>query len=101
MKTHEILKMTPEDYEMLLMDWWTSYCAQKGKSDQQKQKLMGNNTLFNWWYGELESVEQEFIEDALPFFKMYTAKDASKLYAKHAYKLQLYYNSDLIKEALQ
>lgn len=100
MKTHEILKMTLEDYEMLLMDWWTSYCAQKGRDDRQIQKLISNNTLYNWWYGQLEAVEREFVQDATPYAASCTQDDAKKLYAKHAYKLQLYYNSNLIKEAL-
>ncbi|QAA81382.1 hypothetical protein EI546_06410 [Aequorivita sp. H23M31] len=101
MKTiNEILKMTTEDYEMLLMDWWLSYCAQKGQNQQQVQKLMCNNTLYNWWYAQLEAVEREFIQEATPYAASYTQDDAKKLYAKHVYKLQKYYNSNLIKEAL-
>ena len=102
MKTiYEILKMTEDEYEMLTMDWWTTYCFAKAPRIDQVQKLMGDNTLFNWWHAQLEMVEPEFVEDAWPFKDTYTKKDANKLYAKHAYKLQQYYNSDLINEALE
>lgn len=102
MKTiHEILKMTKDEYDMLVMNWWTTYCFEKGKTPKNAQKLLINNTVFHWWYAQLEIVELEFAEDALPFLHQYTQEDASKLYAKHAYKLQKYYNSNLIKEALQ
>lgn len=102
MKTiYQILKMTQDEYEMLVMNWWTTYCFAKSHSSEQAQKLLTNNTLFHWWYAQLEVVELEFVEDALPFQKQYTQEDASKLYAKHAYKLQKYYNSHIIKEALE
>lgn len=102
MKTiQEILKMTEDEYDMLVMNWWTTYCFEKGKCKENAQKLLNNNTLFQWWHAQLEMVEPEFVADAFPYADQYTQEDASKLYAKHAYKLQLYYNSELIKEALQ
>lgn len=102
MKTiHEILKMTEDEYDMLIMNWWTTYCFAKTASPEQAQKLLINNTLYHWWHSQLEMVEPEFVEDAWPFKDSYTQEDASKLYAKHVYKLQKYYNSNLIKEALQ
>jgi hypothetical protein len=93
--------MTPDEYDMLVMDWWTTYCYAKAENKISVQKLLTNNTLFQWWHAQLEMVEPEFVEDAWPFKDTYTKDDANKLYAKHAYKLQKYYNSDLIKEALQ
>ena len=100
MKTQKTLKMTEDEYEMHIMNWWTSYCAQKGRSPEQVQKLMINNALYNWWRAQLRDVESEFEEDAKPF-RSCGPKDLQKLYAKHAYKLQLYYNHNLIKEALK
>lgn len=96
-----LLKMTQEDYEMLLMDWWLTYCQTQSHRQEEIQKLMSNQPLFNWWCDQLQSVEREFIENAAPFEGQYTKEDAKKLYAKHAYKLQKYYKPDLFKKALQ
>lgn len=101
MKTHEILKMTQDEYELLIMDWWVTYCSSKSANDTQLQKLLTDATLFNWWHAQLTAVEKEFEEDAKPYVKAYSPKDAKKLYAKHAYKLGLYYNHNLLLKALK
>lgn len=102
MKTiFEILKMTPDEYDMLVMNWWTTYCYDKAQDKVQVQKLLNNNVLFQWWHAQLEMVEPEFVADAHPYEDSYTQDDATKLYAFHAYRIQKFYNSDLIKEALQ
>lgn len=101
MNIHEILKMTEEEYQMILMDWWLTYCTSKCLSNATYlQLLLTNNALYNWWYSQLEPIEEEFIEDATPYENKYTKEDVKALYKKHVYKLQKYYNSDLLKEAL-
>jgi|SRR5690625_5186546 len=101
MKIYQLLKMTKHEYEMLILDWWTTYCFHKTANRHQAQKLLINKTLFNWWRAQLLAIEKEFEQDALPYVTVTTKVDAKKLYAKHAYKLQLYYNSNLIKTALK
>lgn len=101
MKTHELLKMTQDEYEMLIIDWWTTYCFEKTADSLQAQKLLVCKTLFNWWRAQLRAVETEFEQDALPYHAISGKADVKKLYAKHAYKLHLYYNSNLLKEALK
>ena len=102
MKIHELLKMTETEYELLIMDWWLTFCQAKCLSNAKVfQKLLTNNILFNWWHSQLEDIEEEFIEDALPFEKRYTKVDAKKLYHKHVFRLQKYYNKSLINKALE
>lgn len=101
MKIYQLLKMTKDEYEMLIMNWWTTYCFEKSADGHQAQKLLISKTLFNWWLAQLRAVEKEFEQDALPYVAITTQVDAKKLYRKHAYKLQLYYNSNLIKTALK
>lgn len=101
MKTHELLKMTQEEYELLILDWWLTFCLHKAASDKQVQKLLVNNTLFQWWRAQLTAVEKEFVEEAASYYEIYSPKDAQKLYAKSVYRIQLYYNHELLKEALK
>lgn len=101
MKIYQLLKMTKDEYELLILDWWTTYCFHKTANRHQAQKLLINKTLFNWWRAQLAAIETEFEEDAKPYDAISTQVDVKKLYAKHAYKLQLYYNSNLIKTALK
>lgn len=100
MKIYQLLKMTKDEYDMLILDWWTTYCYEKGYAKRQIQKLISNQPLFSWWRAQLAAVEKEFEQDAFPYVDISTKVDAKRLYAKHAYKLQKYYNSDLIKDAL-
>mgnify|MGYP001279738758 CR=1 FL=1 len=101
MKTHELLKMTQEAYELLIFDWWLSFCLHKAPSEKQVQKLLVNNTLFQWWRAQLAAAEEVFVEEAQPYYNTYSPKDAKKLYAKTVYRIQLYYNHDLLKNALK
>ena len=64
MKTHELLKMTQEAYELLIFDWWLSFCLHKAPSEKQVQKLLVNNTLFQWWRAQLAAAEEVFVEEA-------------------------------------
>lgn len=102
MKTHEILKMTTNEYEILVMDWWLTYCQTKSNGNAVfLQKMLINNPLYSWWRSKLFLVEKEFNEDAIPFHHSYKPVDAKKLYAKHAFKLQLYYSNPLIEAAIK
>ena len=101
MKIYQLLKMTKDEYEMLIMNWWTTYCFEKSADGLQAQKLLISKTLFNWWLAQLRAVEKEFEQDALPYVAITTKVDAKKLYRKHAYKLHLYYNNNLLIEALK
>lgn len=101
MRIHQLLKMTRKEYEMLLLNWWTTYCFSKGYGPVQVQKLLTSQPLFNLWRAQLAAVESEFEKDVFPYESTSTKTDAKRLYAKHAYKLQKYYNSNLIDQALQ
>lgn len=101
MKTHEYLKITEDHYQLIVMDWYTSYCAQKSANDRQCQMLLCNQQLFSWWRHQLAMIEEDFKEEIRPYLDTVTAKDALLLYAKNTSKLALYYNTDLIKAAIK
>lgn len=100
MKTHEILKMTPEQYAMLVFDAWFHWCNLKGFGDKQVQMFLACAALFKWWRANLDALETEFREDAAPYREFMSASDALKLYTKHINKLNFYYSSPLINKAL-
>lgn len=101
MKTHEILKMTPDEYDILLMDWWLNYCERKSYGNPKHlQMLLTYNPLYNFWHSNLLDAEVEFKIAAQPFQNKYTKDDAKELFAKHAEKLQRYFNDALIKTAI-
>lgn len=100
MKTYEILQMTRADYDLKVFGLFLEWCDRYSYSDEQLQKLLTNNAIYNWFQVSLKPLEAEFKEDAQPYVEVMTANDALKLYKKHVHKLNLYYSSPLIKSAL-
>jgi hypothetical protein len=100
MKIYELLKMSQNQYDLLVYGLWLEYCSKKAFYPSQVQLLMANNGLFIWWNGNLEVVEEEFRQEAQPYLHTMTPQDAYKLYIKNTAKLAFYYSSPLFERAL-
>lgn len=100
MKTAELLKLSEDQYELVLMGLWMDWCASKTYRPEHCQMLASSNPLFKWWRQSLQGLEDEFRVDAFPYRDSMSSADAFKLYMKHVTKLKKYYSSPLIKQAL-
>lgn len=79
MKIHEILKITPEEYDMLLLEYWLKWCTQKSITEFELQLLLSNNAIHQWFSDELQFHEQEFVTRSAPFISA-SAKDLRLCY---------------------
>lgn len=100
MKTHEILQISPEEFEMLQYSAYLSYCDTKTFTDNQLQMVLTSNNIFNWWHKEAKSCEESFREAAAPFIGNMDSKSAISLYMDHLERIERYFSKMLIKEAL-
>lgn len=101
MNAFELLKITEEQYQTKVFELWLHWCETKSYSPEQFSKLSQCASLCAWWKQNLEQLEKEFCEDALPYHEIMTANDAAKLYYKHVNKLTLYYSNPLMRIAFK
>ncbi len=95
-----ILKISKEHYETTILSIWLQWCMRHSFSIIDSQKLVCNQTLFNWWQGQYRKLEKEFLEDIKPY-KELTQKDAITIYMRTVNKIHFFYSKPLLKKALK
>ncbi len=98
MKTHEILQITKEAYEMKVFHLYFKWCNLNSVSDEDFQTLIANRAINAWFLSSLARIETEFAEDAEPYTGLNEPMEISRLWLKHTMKLFLYYPKPIINE---
>ena len=97
---NELLKETPDQYELTLFTLWLEWCEKKTHSPEQLQKLLSNNALFNWWRDNLKTFERYFADDVAFYYQTFDAKTLKDIYRDYTGVIHKHYSKALIKRAL-
>lgn len=95
----ELLKLSGERYEELLLDNYLLWCNLNSCDDIDCQKLLANTALFQWWLLQYQSLERKFVEDALPYRGKADKGVMRDLYTDFTIEIARYYSRPLIKNA--
>lgn len=63
----ERLLISNDEYEMMIMQIWLTWCGERSKNTQTLQKVLACVPLFNWWMAEMRVLEAQFIRETRPF----------------------------------
>ena len=96
MKTHEILNISEDAYELKVFHIYFKWCNVNSVDDRDFQSLIANSTMNRWFLENLIRIESEFAEDAAPYTGLDSREDISRLWLKHTMKMLLYYSKPLI-----
>lgn len=98
MKTHEILKITPEKYEHKVFETYFKWCNVNSSNDDEFQRLIANAAVNGWFLENLAKVEAEFCEEAMPYTGTGSMVDIDTLWLKGVMKLFYYYPKPLLND---
>lgn len=90
------LLISNDDYEMMIMQIWLSWCGERSKNRQTLQKVLGNAPLFNWWMAEIRMLEAQFIRETRPFD---CPKYAKRMYCEWIIDIFSKFSKPLLKNA--
>ena len=98
---HARLKLTPEQYEDLLMDIWLQWCSTKTNNLLSLQKVLTCQPLFRWWCRELKKLESQFMEETQFYEKVITKELALACYQENIQPIYNRFSKPLIKKAYE
>jgi hypothetical protein len=99
MKIIDYLHITIEEYNDLLFETYLKWCAKMSQNDYDLQQLLANAKMYKWFLFNINGLEQEFMEDALPYLELKNSQAMVELWKKHTMKIYYYYSVPLINVA--
>ncbi len=97
---NELLKETPQEYELTLFSLWLEWCQKKAHNQEQLQMLLSNNALFTWWRENLRTFERYFADDVSSYNGNLDRDTLKDIYRDYTSVIHKHYSKVLIKKAL-
>lgn len=94
-----ILKVTPEEYETIVIDKFFTWCSLKSKNQKTLQKVLTCKPLFNWWYKQLTKLEKDFVDEAKIYSNSITQEVAIDFYHQSTIKIYQIFSKPLMRKA--
>ncbi len=98
-KVHNRLKITPEQYEDLIMDIWLQWSCTKTSNLLSLQKVLTCQPLFRWWCRELQKFEAQFMEETQFYENVISKELALSCYIENIEPIYKRFSKPLIKKA--
>jgi len=98
---HARLKVTPGEYQDLIMDLWFQWCCTKTKNLLSLQKVLTCQPLFRWWCRELQKFEAQFMEETQFYENVISKELALSCYNENIQPIYNRFSKPLIKKAYE
>lgn len=92
----QLLKITPEVYDMVVFGNFMKWCNNFAKNDNEVQRLITSPALSKWWITEYHKLEQNFMEQALPYHNALTTQEMTKFYNEEMLQIHHFFSKPLV-----
>lgn len=95
-KIQKLLQLTPEAYEMKVLDNYINWCKKFEYTENDVQRMLTSPALFNWWLAEYRKFEHKFLILAEPY-KAFANKEAfAKIYNQETMQIHKLFSKPLV-----
>jgi len=91
-----LLQVTDNEYEVIVISKFLSWCNNHQKSDKEAQRLLISPALFNWWYNQYSNLEQNFIAIITPYKSALNKEAIKKVYDQETLQMYNLFSKPLI-----
>lgn len=95
------LKLTPAQYNDMVMEMWIQWCGLKTENDKSLQKVLVCQPLFRWWLRELRKLEKEYLKISHDYRNVMCITTRLELYEQTISPLYKRFSKPLIQKAYE
>lgn len=98
-KILKLLGITKERYEFLIFCEFHRWCEARSITENDFQKLIANNQIFNWWHSMYMCLELVYLSDMAGYEDLTDRSTAVEFYKETVRKVDSYYPKKLLNKA--